>query len=101
LLISHQTYSRLKEPADYAIRMIDKVRVKGKSQLVPVYEVFDADLPSNKAGKLATAKTFANALSRYEQQDYTKAALLFKKCLNKNPLDTVADIYLKHCHQDG
>jgi signal transduction histidine kinase/class 3 adenylate cyclase/ActR/RegA family two-component response regulator len=101
LLISHQTYSRLKEPADYAIRMIDKVRVKGKSQLVTVYEVFDADLPSNKAGKLATAKTFANALSCYEQQDYTKAALLFKKCLNKNPLDTVADIYLKLCHQDG
>ncbi|OQY56557.1 MAG: hypothetical protein B6247_03465 [Candidatus Parabeggiatoa sp. nov. 2] len=34
LLISHQTYSRLHNPADYAIRMIDQVKVKGKSQLI-------------------------------------------------------------------
>jgi two-component system sensor histidine kinase ChiS len=99
LLISHQTLSRLEEPTDYAIRMIDKVKVKGKSELVTVYEVFDADSPECKAGKLATAETFAEALSCYELKEYTKAAQLFDKCLNENPLDTVAESYLKRCRE--
>ena len=101
LLISHQTYSRLHNPADYAIRMIDQVKVKGKSQLVIVYEVFEADVPDNKAGKLATTEIFASALSLYEQNDYTKAAQQFEECLSQNPLDTVADSYLKRCRQNG
>ncbi len=43
LLVTHQTCSRLTNPEQYDIRKIDKVRVKGKSKLVTVYEVFDAD----------------------------------------------------------
>lgn len=97
LLISHQTYSRLHNPADYAIRMIGQVEVKSESQLVSVHEVFEADTPDNKAGKLATAETFAAALSLYEQKEYRKAAEQFEQCLSQNPLDTVADIYLKRC----
>ncbi|MCK5718982.1 MAG: response regulator [Thiomargarita sp.] len=99
LLISHQTYSRLENPNSYAIRMIDKVKVKGKSQSVTVYEVFDADVAANKAGKLATLDIFNQALSYYEQNNYIQAAKLFKSCLDKNSLDTVAHIYLKHCQQ--
>ena len=51
LLISHQTLERLRNPADYAIRIVDKVQVKGKSQYVVVYEVFDADPPEIQIGK--------------------------------------------------
>ncbi|MDM8560691.1 adenylate/guanylate cyclase domain-containing protein [Candidatus Parabeggiatoa sp. HSG14] len=97
LLVSHHTYSRLQNPADYSIRMIDKVNVKGKSELVTVYEIFDADNEQNKAGKLATKEIFSNALSLYEQKSYAKAAQQFKECLLKNPLDTVAKSYLKRC----
>jgi two-component system sensor histidine kinase ChiS len=99
LLISHQAYSGLHDPTAYAIRCIDQVNVKGKSELVTVYEVFEADLPDNKAGKLATKDLFTSALSYYEQQNYNQAAQLFEKCLTQNPLDTVAAIYLKRCHQ--
>ncbi|EDN70083.1 adenylate/guanylate cyclase [Beggiatoa sp. PS] len=101
LLISHQTYSQLHNPTDYAIRRIDQVKVKGKSELVTVYEVFEADFPDNKAGKIATMEIFASALSLYEQQNYSKAALLFEDCLGKNPLDTVAESYLTRCRQQG
>ena len=51
LLITQQTFDRLTNPGDYAIRVIDKVQVKGKSEWVTVYEVFDADLAEVKAGK--------------------------------------------------
>jgi hypothetical protein len=49
LLITHQTFKRLQNPTDYAIRRIDEVKVKGKSEYVTIYEVFDADPPELKA----------------------------------------------------
>jgi len=56
LLITHQTFKRLQNPTDYAIRRIDEVKVKGKSEYVTIYEVFDADPPELKAAKLAMLK---------------------------------------------
>ncbi|MDE5112450.1 MAG: PAS domain S-box protein, partial [Trichodesmium sp. St7_bin2_1] len=52
LLITQQTFARLTQVQDYAIRSIDTVQVKGKSQKVTIYEVFDADPPVVKEGKL-------------------------------------------------
>ncbi|MDY6993229.1 MAG: ATP-binding protein, partial [Pseudomonadota bacterium] len=97
LLISHQTYERLVDPEAYAIRCIDQVKVKGKSELVTVYEVFDADTPENHAGKLATKPLFAQALQYYEQAAFSEASALFERCLQRNPEDSVAQSYLQHC----
>ena len=98
LLISHQTYLGLLNPTAYAIRRIDQVQVKGKSELVTVYEVFEADDPDCKAAKLATLEPFIQALSLYEAKDFLPAAQLFEACLQQNPADTVAQIYLERCH---
>jgi adenylate cyclase len=97
LLITQQTFDRLTNPADYAIRKIDRVQVKGKSEMVTVYEVFDADLPEVKAGKLATLQVFSEALSVYDMNNFREAALLFADCLRHNPGDKVAQIYLNRC----
>ncbi|EDN65142.1 adenylate/guanylate cyclase [Beggiatoa sp. PS] len=45
LLISEETYARLNDVSQYAIRTVDRVKVKGKSEPVTVYEVFDGDAP--------------------------------------------------------
>ena len=95
LLITQQTFDRLTNPADYASRVIDKVQVKGKSEWVTVYEVFDADLPQVKAGKLATLQLFTEALSLYNMKSFRQAAGLFADCLRQNPGDKVARIYLE------
>jgi adenylate cyclase len=97
LLITQHTFDRLTNPADYAIRIIDKVQVKGKSEWVTVYEVFDADLPEVKAGKLATLQLFGEALFLYNLYDFREAAVLFADCLRQNPGDKVAQIYLDRC----
>jgi adenylate cyclase len=97
LLITQQTVDGLRNPADYGIRVIDKVQVKGKSEWVTVYEVFDADLPELKAGKLATLPVFTEALSLYNIYNFTEAAGLFADCLRQNPGDRVARIYLDRC----
>jgi len=101
LLITQQTFDRLTNPADYAIRVIDQVQVKGKSEWVTVYEVFDADLPEIKAGKLATLRLFAEALSLYNLKSFGEAGGLFADCLQQNPGDKVARIYWDRCQLES
>lgn len=97
LLITQQTFQHLSNPADYAIRVIDQVQVKGKLEMVTVYEVFDADLPEVKAGKLATLQVFAEAVSLYNADAFNDAAVLFTDCIAQNPGDQVAQFYLQRC----
>jgi class 3 adenylate cyclase/PAS domain-containing protein len=97
LLISQQTLDRLRNPADYAIRIVDKVQVKGKSQYVVVYEVFDADPPEIRSAKRANLPVYTEAMSLCERKQFREAGKLFEECLRTNPSDQVARIYLKRC----
>ncbi|SKB15789.1 Adenylate/guanylate cyclase with GAF sensor(S) [Planktothrix sp. PCC 11201] len=99
LLITQQTYSRLKNPLDYCIRTIDVVKVKGKSEAVTVYEVFDGDSPDVKDGKLVTLPLFTEALDLYSQGKLAEAGQLFAECWHQNQGDLVAKIYEKCCQQ--
>ncbi|MEG4582312.1 AAA family ATPase [Microcoleus sp. MON1_C5] len=97
LLITQSTYSRLENLSQYAIRTLDTVKVKGKSELVTVYEVFDAEPPEIKAGKLATLELFAEALEIYSEGKLAEAARLFAECWGQNQGDRVAKIYWERC----
>jgi class 3 adenylate cyclase len=99
LLISHHTFSALTIPSDYDIRLIDKVKVKGKSELVTVYEVFDADPPEVREAKSIAKTTFESAWRLYDEERFSEAAQLFKDCVLRNPGDLVAAIYLDRCRQ--
>jgi class 3 adenylate cyclase len=94
LLITHHTFNALKNPDNYAIRMIDLVNVKGKNEIITIYEVFDADSKKIKAAKFATLDLFNRALTRYNEQNFDQAELLFKLCLENNPQDSVSQLYL-------
>ena len=97
LLITQPTYSRLKNPSQYAIRTLDTVKVKGKSEAVTIYEVFDADTPEIKAGKLATLELFAEARANYLEGKLAEAAGLFAECWRQNQGDRAAKIYWERC----
>jgi class 3 adenylate cyclase len=97
LLISLQAFLGLHNPNDYSIRFIEKVKVKGKSEAVAVFEVFDGDEPKIKAGKLATKTIFEEGLLLYHQHAIREAAKRFEEVLSINPWDTVAQIYLRRC----
>jgi PAS domain S-box-containing protein len=97
LLISQQTLDRLRNPADYSIRVVDKVQVKGKSQYVVVYEVFDADPPEIRSAKRANLPVYTEAMSLCDRKQFREAGKLFEECLRTNPSDQVARIYLKRC----
>jgi len=97
LLISQQTFLGLHDPNEYSIRFIEKVKVKGKSKAVTVFEVFDGDEPKIKEVKLATKTIFEEGLLLYQQHLMREAAQQFEDVLRINPMDTVAQIYLARC----
>ena len=97
LLISHATFERLRNPADYAIRIVDKVQVKGKSQFVTVYEVFDTDAPEIRSAKLETLHIYNEAMLLCDRKEFREAGKLFEQCLRTNPNERVARIYKKRC----
>ncbi|WP_254568459.1 AAA family ATPase [Oscillatoria sp. HE19RPO] len=99
LLISHLTFQSLPDSNQYAIRLVDRVKVKGKSKAVSMFEVFDADPPETYEGKLATRTLFEEALILYHWQNLRDAERLFAECLRRNPTDKVAQFYQQRCTQ--
>jgi two-component system, sensor histidine kinase ChiS len=46
VIISSATHQRLLDPSKYKIRYLDKVCVKGKEEVIQLFEVFDG-IPQN------------------------------------------------------
>lgn len=99
LLISHHTFLQLENPNDYAMRVIDRVRAKGKVAYISVYEVFDSDPSDVCEGKLRSRTAFENGLALFYQQSYNDAIQKFQHCVDICPTDTVAQNYLKRCSE--
>ena len=95
LLISHHTFSCLAQPIKYPFRFIAQLKVKGKSEAVSVFEVFEADPPEIKAGKLKTKALFEEAVLNYHLKRFRTATVLFQGCLELAPQDKTAQIYLQ------
>ncbi|GEM_PF-2293689 len=97
LLISEYTYRQLDNPLKYHIRVIDRVKVKGKSQPITFYEVFDIESAPKIALKLSTLQDFEQGFHAYQQKQYREAFAAFEKVLENDKYDKVAQIYLERC----
>ncbi|HEC86106.1 MAG TPA: HAMP domain-containing protein, partial [Thioploca sp.] len=97
LLITEQTYQKLADASQYHIRVIDRVKVKGKTQIVTVYEVFDADPPSLMTLKLETGTGFEEGFKHYHHEQFDKAQVCFEHVLQINENDQAARVYLSRC----
>lgn len=100
LLITLQTYQHLKNPDQYKIRVVDSVKVKGKSDKITVFEVFDADDPKIIERKLATLEDFKQGIALYQHNEFRTARALFYKVLQVNEDDKVAQVYLENCQDN-
>ena len=99
LFISHQTLARLQDPTHYSIRLIERLKVKGKSKAVAIFEVLDGEPPEMREVKLATKTKFEEGLLLYYRHSFREAALVFQDVLSINPKDKVAQIYLERCQK--
>jgi class 3 adenylate cyclase len=97
LLITQHTFQQLQAPEQYLIRVIDRVKVKGKAETVVVYEVCDGDPPDLRDHKAATKADFEAAIGLYQHRAFAAAKVLFEACGQCYPRDQAVEIYIKRC----
>jgi len=97
MLISQYTYDRLGDMAGNAIRPIDIVVVKGKTQPVVLFEVFDRDAPAERAAKLLTREPLLAGVRALLANDLMTARRSFETGLGLLPTDPAAANLLKSC----
>ena len=104
IVISSATHQRLLDPSNYKIRYLDKVCVKGKEEVIQLYEVFDGDPPELQMLKMETQANLARAQELYYDKKFVDAQVELFKVLGRNPTDKVAWHFLvqaAQCLKDG
>lgn len=99
ILITDKTYKKLKSPSNYLTRFIDQVLVKGKSEPVKVWEVFNGDELEILKAKVSTIDDFENAVSLFYSQEFHVALINFQKVIKILPKDNVTRMYIQRCEQ--
>ncbi|MBO9540255.1 adenylate/guanylate cyclase domain-containing protein [bacterium] len=97
LLITDETLRHLEHPERVAVRFLDRVKVKGKSEPVMVYEVIDGDPLPLRQGKLRLRDRFERAAALYQEGRFEEAQALFALCLAEVPEDSAARAYQERC----
>lgn len=96
IIISEKIYEKVKD--HFLTRPIDVVAVKGKTQMVKIFELV-GQLDGEKEIKPTDAQiqfclAFENGFNLYQEKKWIKAAEIFNELLKKNPEDFVTQIYL-------
>lgn len=97
ILITDRNYSRLPDPEKYCCREVDIVQVKGKTKVVTLYEIFDADPEPLKHKKFACLHDYHQGLLYYRAMEWEKAIAAFSRTLKILPNDPVAELYVERC----
>lgn len=99
LLISQNTLYDLDNPAKYDIRFLDRIRVKGKTQPLSIYEVFNNDPVKLRDAKRVTKARLEEAIAHYHLKEISRAVELLNQCIEAAPDDIPARIYLARCEE--
>ena len=97
LIISSEVCQELPSPSGFKIRSIDLVRVKGKQEVVELFEVFDADPPKILQGKSESLDLFNEAMRLYREGNFQRAIEKLTLCQKICPEDTIPAIYITRC----
>lgn len=99
LLITDETLRHLEHPERVAVRFLDRVKVKGKSEPIMVYEVIDGDPLGVRQGKLRLRDRFERAVALYQEGRFDEAQDLFGRCVEEVPEDGAARAYQVRCQR--
>ena len=95
MLISEQVLEQLGAYHSFHIRYLDQVKVKGRSQPLPIYEVFDADPADSRDRKAETLLHFEAGVQCYQAGEFVAAQGHFRAVTAVNPQDKPARLYCR------
>ena len=95
LIISQHTFFTLKDYRTYNYRFLGQVKVKGKKDVVSLFEFFDADPPEIIEFKIQTKTLFEQGVISYYSGQKERSTQIFQRIINLNNKDQAAYFYLK------
>ena len=98
-VISEATLNSLELPDQFSLRMIDRIRVKGKVRPQSIYELIDVYPEDKKQRIQSTAEAFENALANFHMNNVDSAQQHLRECIATSPDDHVAQLYIDRCEQ--
>ncbi|MBD1882232.1 response regulator [Coleofasciculus sp. FACHB-T130] len=99
IIISEKTLLGLEDPTRYNYRFLDKVHIKGRKDLSPIFEVFDGVILETLELKSKTRSSFELGIHLYYSKKYASAEEIFKNVLEQNNQDKAASLYVKRCQR--
>ncbi|NEO08361.1 ATP-binding protein [Moorena sp. SIO3I8] len=97
ILISKPTLNDLDNRESYHYRCLGRVKVKGKSKPVEIFEVYDANPEDLIAFKSKTTPRFEEAVAYYVEKKFAQAQRIFEELLESNHQDRVVELYIERC----
>ncbi len=99
IIISEETLAKLKHKERYKMRFLDKVQLKGKSTIVSIYEVYDADPPDALTRKSMCKEALEQGITLFFDGRF-QDALDFLIPLQENyPEDILPELYITRCRR--
>ena len=95
ILISENSKRKISAAASFNLRYLGKVQLKGKKELISIYECFDGDPKSLIDFKNQNLPQFNRGLDHYFARDFDKSAAVFKKILDLNSSDLVCRFFFE------
>lgn len=99
ILVTKNTLSAMTIADGLAIREIDSVVVKGKTDPIIIYEVYEADTPHIRKLKDTTLPLLTRGIILYKVADFQEALINFEQALKVYPEDIVSILYRKRCQE--
>jgi class 3 adenylate cyclase len=87
LLLSGDLLDHIHDKQHYRLRHLGKVQLKGKNNLLSIFECMDGYDGDILQKKLDTLSPFSEAMDLYQQQRFDAALELFQHVLDKDPED--------------
>lgn len=95
IIASEDVIGKLEAPESFHIRYLGQVQVKGRTDPIRIYDVFDADPESVKLLKASTKTVFEEGLEFYSDKKFLEAVQAFREVVTRNPEDLVARLYVE------
>lgn len=95
ILMTEGVYNNLQKKEELYIRKIPRIKVKGKIEIIDIYECFNGDEEAMIEKKLKTLHKYEEAIYLLENKKYLEAYQLIEEIYKMNPGDKVVRLYLE------
>ncbi|HUW71507.1 MAG TPA: bacteriohemerythrin [bacterium] len=97
IMLSEQTYARLKDLASFELRFLDRIVARGKKIPLSVYEAYGGDPETRRETKKRLLPDFDRAVAWYHYGRVDEAHPLLERCADILPDDGACIEYLRRC----